>query len=137
MGDTSVKPGIPASCAERPTIGGLVIPVVNARLADGGVDFRSPHNATFERCWKQGLCQVCGGKVARPAVLFGGPNQLRSGRFDEPPLCAPCAVYASRACPMKVVLVSAPGEGRVWRRLTHIEIAELLPAQYEMPAGGG
>ncbi len=93
-------PAIPASCAHRPTVGGLVAPVVNLRLADGGVDFRSPHQATYERCWRERLCQVCGRDAGHPAVLFGGPNQLRDGRFDEPPLCAACAVYASQACPM-------------------------------------
>lgn len=91
---------IPATCADRPTIGGLVAPWVNLRLADGGVDFRSPHQATYERCWKEGLCQTCGNPTGRPAVLFGGPNQLRSRHFDEPPLCGPCALYASQACPM-------------------------------------
>lgn len=91
---------IPASCAHRPTVGGVVAPYVNLRLADGGVDFRSPHNAAYERCWTKGLCQVCGQPTGHPAVLFGGPNQLASGHFDEPPLCPPCALYASKACPM-------------------------------------
>jgi hypothetical protein len=91
---------IPASCAHRPTVGGLVAPFANLMLADGGVDFRSPHHAKYERCWTEGLCQVCGNPTGHPAVLFGGPNQLGSGHFDEPPLCVPCAVYASKACPM-------------------------------------
>ena len=100
MADTDVRPPIPASCADRPVIGGLVAPFVNLRLADGGVDFRSPHTAKYEQCWKRGLCQTCGQPTGSPAVVFGGPNQMRSGHFDEPPLCAPCALYASRACPM-------------------------------------
>lgn len=95
-----VRPPIPATCAGRPVVGGLVAPFVNLRLADGGVDFRSPHHARYEECWKSGLCQTCGQRLTHPAVLFGGPNQLRDLHFDEPPLCAPCAVYASRACPM-------------------------------------
>lgn len=94
------RPPIPASCAHRPVVGGLVAPFVNLRLADGGVDFRSPHQARYDDCWTKGLCQTCGGRLTRPAVVFGGPNQLRSRHFDEPPLCPPCAVYASRACPM-------------------------------------
>lgn len=94
------RPPIPASCAGRPTVGGLVAPYINLRLADGGVDFRSPHHTKYARCWQKGLCQTCGNPTGHPAVVFGGPNQLRSGRFDEPPLCPPCALYASRACPM-------------------------------------
>lgn len=228
---TETRPPIPASCAHRPTIGGLVAPVINLRLADGGVDFRSPRQATYARCWTRRLCQTCGNPLGRPAVLFGGPNQLTSGHFDEPPLCPPCALYASRACPMvagrqpfyadrarvsegrrgktctdpacdcggylpsdlnagdaggdpahawytlfvdldglvvtvsdvespcpdtacrhastrrivsgsiltrpplKVVLVSSPGAGRVWRRLTAAEAADLLPADYRLPDG--
>lgn len=93
-------PPIPASCEHRPTVGGLVAPFVNIRLADGGVDFRTPHQASFERCWTEGLCQTCGTATGHPAVLFGGPRQLRALRFDEPPLCTACALYASRACPM-------------------------------------
>lgn len=91
---------VPASCADRPLVGGLVAPWVNIRLADGGVDFRTPHQATFERCWRENLCQTCGHPIRHRAVLFGGPRQLSSRRFDEPPLCVPCALYASQACPM-------------------------------------
>jgi hypothetical protein len=98
--DTARMIPIPATCANRPTVGGLVAPFANIRLKDGTVDFRSPHQATYARCWTERLCQVCGGALTRPAVLFGGPNQVASGHFDEPPLCPPCALYASKACPM-------------------------------------
>jgi len=91
---------VPMSCAARPLVGGLVAPFVNIRLADGGVDFRTPHQATYERCWRKGLCQTCGNPLGPLSVLLGGPRQVRTRRFDEPPLCPPCAVYASRACPM-------------------------------------
>lgn len=97
---TDLRPPIPASCAHRPTVGGLVAPYVNARMADGGVDFRTPHTAKAERCWRENLCQTCGRPLPPFAVVFGGPAQLRALRFDEPPLCPPCAVYASQACPM-------------------------------------
>jgi hypothetical protein len=93
-------PPIPMSCAARPIVGGLVAPFVNIRLADGGVDFRTPHHATYERCWREELCQTCGGPLGPLSVLFGGPRQVRNRHFDEPPLCPPCAVYASQACPM-------------------------------------
>lgn len=97
---TDPVPPIPASCAQRPTIGGLAIPYINLRLADGGVDFRSPHHTKVAQCWQEALCQTCGEPTGHPAVVFGGPNQLRTAQFDEPPLCVACAIYASRACPM-------------------------------------
>jgi hypothetical protein len=101
---TELVPPIPASCAHRPTVGGLVAPYVNVRLADGGVDFRSPDNTRYERVWREALCQTCARPLGEPgvdlAVFFGGPDQLAELTFDEPPLCTVCAVYASKACPM-------------------------------------
>lgn len=94
------RPPIPASCAGRPTLGGLVVPFVNVRLADGGADFRSADNARYELCWRRTLCQTCGTRIAGTAVFLGGPNQVASRHFDEPHVCPPCAVYASQACPM-------------------------------------
>lgn len=91
---------IPASCADRPVVGGLVAPWVNLRLADGGVDYRSPHHTTYAKSWTERRCQVCAAQLGKPAILFGGPNQVAAGSFDEPPMCVPCALYASRACPM-------------------------------------
>jgi hypothetical protein len=96
----SGPPPIPASCAHRPTTGGLVVPVVNLQLADGGADFRSRHQATLGTCWHRALCQVCGNPVGTRAILLGGPDNLRSGWFDEAPICPPCAHYAAKACPM-------------------------------------
>lgn len=93
-------PPIPATCANRPTIGGLVVPYLNIRLADGGADFRTPSQTRYARCWQHNLCQTCGDFLTYRSVLFGGPNQLRRRRFDEPPLCPPCASYATHACPM-------------------------------------
>lgn len=94
-------PPIPATCAARPvTPDGLVVPWGNVQLADGGVDFRSHHNARWAQCWKQGLCQVCGRHIPRPIVFLCGPNQLARLLFDEPPVHPECARYVSWACPM-------------------------------------
>lgn len=94
------RPPIPATCEHRPTTGGLVIPWGNVELADGGCDFRSQHESRIQRCWWDGLCQLCGRPLTRPMVSFGGPRQVRALEFDEPPLHPECAVYASQACPM-------------------------------------
>ncbi len=95
-----VRPPIPATCENRPTVGGLIVPWANVQLADGGVDFRSQHESKVQMCWREGRCQLCGHTIGRPFVFFGGPRQLAALTFDEPPLHPECAVYASKACPM-------------------------------------
>lgn len=100
MTDTETRPPIPASLANRPVRGGLAQPWANAELADGGVDFRSPHHARYAEAWKGCLCQSCGSPTGDPAVLICGPRQILSRRYDEPPLCPPCALYVSKACPV-------------------------------------
>lgn len=94
------RPPIPASLAARPVRGGLALPWVNVALADGGADFRSTHRARFEKSWTECVCQSCGNPAAPYAVLVCGPRQILTHQFDEPPTCPPCALYASRACPM-------------------------------------
>lgn len=93
------RPPIPLSLAARPVHGGISVPWVNAELADGGADFRSTHRTRYEESWKRSLCQSCGNPTGPRAVLVCGPRQILSGRYDEPPACPPCALYASRACP--------------------------------------
>jgi len=94
------RPPIPATLAERPVKGGLAYPWVNVELADGGADYRSTHYARYEQAWTRCLCQSCGQPTGDRAVLVCGPRQILTRRFDEPPVCPPCALYASRACPM-------------------------------------
>jgi hypothetical protein len=100
MPGTDTRPPIPASLAHRPVRGGLPQPWANVQLADGGVDFRSPHHTRYAEAWKSCLCQSCGHPTGDPAVLICGPRQILHRRFDEPPLCPPCALYVSKACPM-------------------------------------
>jgi len=98
--EIETRPPIPLSLKDRPVRGGISMPWVNVELADGGADFRSTHRARFERAWKECRCQSCGNLATPSAVLVCGPRQILSGHFDEPPACPPCALYASRACPM-------------------------------------
>jgi hypothetical protein len=95
----STRPPIPLTLARRPVRGGLAQPFVNAQLADGGTDFRSPHYARYEQCWRECRCQSCGNPAAPRPVLVCGPRQVLTLRFDEPPTCPPCAAYVTRACP--------------------------------------
>src|SRR5258707_313202 len=107
MTQTETRPPIPASLADRPVRGGLAQPWVNVQLADGGTDFRSTHRTRAEQAWKECLCQSCGNPAAPYAVMVCGPRQILSGRFDEPPVCPPCALYASGACRVAGGLVVA------------------------------
>lgn len=95
-----VGPPIPATCAHRPTVGGRVIPYINVRLADGGVDFRRQHTARMVEILENGWCQVCATPLQRPLVLLGGSTSLKQLLFPEPPLHPECAVYTTKACPM-------------------------------------
>lgn len=117
---------IPASCAHRPTVGGLVAPFVNIRLADGGVDYRTPHQATYARCWTENLCQTWYALYVRT-----GGWQLTGNEVEVP--CSDRGCLHKRVLvngctltepPRKVVLVSTPESGRVWRRL----VADEVPA---------
>lgn len=94
-----IRPPIPASLAHRPVQGGLASAWVNAELADGGTDFRSPHTARYEEAWRRSRCQSCGNPAGPRAVLVCGPRQVLTLRFDEPPVCPPCASYVRLACP--------------------------------------
>lgn len=99
IGDGARVP-IPARLEGRPVSGGLAHPWVNVALADGGVDYRSPHHARWERAWRDMLCQACGQPHGTRLVFLAGPNQLMRLVFDEPPLHPECAAYAQDACPM-------------------------------------
>ena len=99
MNADDLRPPIPASLAHRPVRGGLAQAWVNAGLRDGGTDFRSPHTARYEAAWRQCRCQSCGNPTGPRVVLVCGPRQLLTLRFDEPPVCPPCASYVRRACP--------------------------------------
>jgi hypothetical protein len=98
--NSATTPPIPARCAKRPTVGGRVIPWINVRLGDGGVDFRSQHTTRLRAALHERRCQVCSEPLTSPIVLLGGPTQLQQLLFDEPPLHPECAVYTSHACPV-------------------------------------
>jgi hypothetical protein len=102
---------IPATCADRPTIGGRVIPYINVQLRDGGVDFRRQHRSRVIETLVKRLCQVCAQPLRHPIVLLGGPEDLKHLTFHEPPAHAECAVYATKACPMLAGERTRPATG--------------------------
>lgn len=95
------RPPIPVRLAHRPTVGGLVEPWVNIRLADGTVDFRQTTGSNWRRAWSERRCQIDGQPLGGLIAFLGGPNQIaEGGYFDEAGLHPECAAYAMRACPM-------------------------------------
>jgi len=98
---TATRPPIPVRLAGRPAQGGLVVPWVQVRLADGAADFAARHRSKSDRCFREALCQLDGEPLGQPCVLLGGPAALEpGGYFDEPPLHPECARYTAAACPM-------------------------------------
>jgi hypothetical protein len=93
-------PPIPQRLYGREMIAGRVIPWIQVRLADGGVDFRARHNRKVIESWTHGLCQIDGERLDAGFVLLGGPDQLAELLFDEPPMHPECARYTAQACEM-------------------------------------
>lgn len=93
---------IPARCAGRPlTRGGLVVPYVSV-VTGGGEDILlgEVHRTKAERCIYLRLCQICGGPLTVPLVVFATSTGLERCWSSEAPLHPECARYSAAACPM-------------------------------------
>lgn len=90
---------IPASCAGRPTVGGLVVPYISVQ-GSAMVALGSVHRTRVVECILANLCQVCGGDLTRPMVVFATQSGVDRRYSGEPPVCGPCAGYSAAACPM-------------------------------------
>lgn len=93
-------PPIPVALAHLPTVGGLVVPWVTPRTADGrfllgAVDATKTHTAVHRR-----LCGVCGRALDRRLVLLIRESDLPRSASTEPALHPLCAAYTTTACPM-------------------------------------
>jgi hypothetical protein len=93
-------PPIPAALADLPVVGGLVVPWVTPRTADGrfligAVDAAKTHTAIRRR-----LCGVCGRGLADRLVLLVRESDLARCASTEPGLHPHCAAYTTAACPM-------------------------------------
>ncbi|NMO57885.1 hypothetical protein HH310_42825 [Actinoplanes sp. TBRC 11911] len=94
------SPGIPEHLVTRPCAGGLVVPWITPVTSTGLYLFGKISHLAQVQCLLRRLCQVCGRRLATPAVLFARSNDLANGCTAEPALCVPCAAYSARACPM-------------------------------------
>jgi hypothetical protein len=93
-------PPVPAYLAHRPTVGGLVVPWVTPRAADGRFLFGVIDPQRLAHCLTGHLCQVCGRRLERPVVLLLRERDLVRQCVSEPACHPVCAAYTARACPM-------------------------------------
>lgn len=92
-------PPIPARCAERPVLGGLVVPHISV-VAAGRPVLGAVHRNKAMRCISGYLCQICGQALTRPIVVIVTAKQLADRYSPEAALHPECAAYSIRACPM-------------------------------------
>lgn len=94
------QPPVPAHLSSRPTVGGLVVPVITPRALDGRYLFGKLGDLTQQRCLRRYRCGVCGNPLRDKAVVFARPADLFWQCTSEPAVCPPCAAYSTSACPM-------------------------------------
>jgi hypothetical protein len=94
------QPPVPVHLAGRPSVGGLVVPVITPRTFDGRYLFGKLGDLTQQRCLRGYRCGVCGSSLPERAVFFARPTDLFWQCTSEPAVCPPCAAYSARACPM-------------------------------------
>jgi hypothetical protein len=97
--DTTVPP-IPASLHHLPTVGGLVVPWITPRTADGRHLLGSIDHNRMKQALLRRLCGVCGHQLGDRVVLLMRVSDLRRRCTNEPPLHPHCAAYTISACPM-------------------------------------
>jgi hypothetical protein len=109
-------PDIPLQLADRPTLGGLVVPWITARTPDGRYRFGSIDADRHARAFADRLCQTCGTGLGERLVFAMRDSDLRLMLSPEPGMHPVCVAY-SAACPMLA------------GRMTHYRATALLPAQ--------
>lgn len=92
---------IPARLANRPTLGGLVVPFISIDFGDGTYALGETHNRKALECIVGYRCQACGQQLlTRPIVVLATAEQLKRKWTEEPALHPECARYSQEACPM-------------------------------------
>ncbi|WP_435109753.1 hypothetical protein [Nocardiopsis synnemataformans] len=92
-------PNIPVRLADRPTVGGLVVPWISART-DRGYHLGKVSNVRRERAIRGHLCQLDGELLDEKFVLLARPSDQVAEYVAEPALHPECAAYSMKACPM-------------------------------------
>lgn len=92
-------PPIPARLADRPTVGGLVVPYISVSSGDRHI-LGSTHNRKRNECLIGRRCQTDGEPLGRRAVVLCTTTQLGRQWTQEPAMHPECAAYSIAACPM-------------------------------------
>jgi hypothetical protein len=96
----AIAPPIPLSLQHLPTVGGLVVPWITPRTADGRYLFGSVDRDRVERALHGRWCGVCGRPLEYRAVLMMRLSDIPRQCTSEPALHPWCAAYTSESCPM-------------------------------------
>ncbi len=93
-------PPIPTAMAHLPVLGGLVVPWVTPRTADGRYLLGAVDAAKTSTAIHRRLCGVCGRALGDRLVLLVRESDLARCASTEPGLHPHCAAYTIAACPM-------------------------------------
>lgn len=90
---------IPARCADRPIVSGLVVPYITLEI-DGKTMWGETRGKYVTECIVERRCQLDGQPLGEKFVFLLTQRHLDEKFTREPALHPECAAYAQRACPM-------------------------------------
>ena len=93
-------PPVPVHLSQCPAEGGLVVPYISLRHANGRAAFGLIDSGRIATCLRERRCGVCGQEMTDRMVFLMRRRDLDRECSSEPGMCPPCAGYAIRACPM-------------------------------------
>lgn len=96
----SEQPSIPLSLSHLPVVGGLAVPWLTPRMADGRVLLGTVDHDRMNAALNNKWCGVCGKRLGDRTVLLLRLSDLPRCRTNEPGLHPHCAAYTIKACPM-------------------------------------
>jgi hypothetical protein len=99
MNDITMPP-IPAWLHHLSTVGGLVVPWISPRTANGRYLLGSVDHDRMGQALLRRSCGVCGVPLGRRLVLMMRLSDLPRRCTNEPALHPQCAAYTIAACPM-------------------------------------
>jgi hypothetical protein len=85
---------------KRPLYKGLVIPYI-VMVKEDKPFFKLNDSTIVQKCIKEKLCSVCGGKLENDKWLIGGPASAfhKQGAYVDIPVHKECAIYSLTTCP--------------------------------------